>query len=224
MDNSTLSLALTGLVPAVYEPEAASPRHSRATIMAELTAVLRDCDASITNIESAIVGSGISTEEIAAAFGATRELILAMAFQLSESTCASLAIGSTKQDLKQRLLEFGQCVSEMYASSHWRALYRIAVTESIRHTGLAHDFHEAGPGRLTQRLADFLRVAQAEGTLGSADPHLLASHFLSPLRAVLDVADTFSCNLATSPVACSAYVRNAVDLFCRGISAGRQSC
>jgi hypothetical protein len=209
---------------AMNSETATSPEHSRATIMAKLATVLRDCDASTTNIESAIATAGVSVQEISARFGGTRELILALASELSDSMSALLTTDSTKPGLRQRLLEFGQCVTDIYVTSHWGALYRIAVTESIRHTGLGRDFHEVGPGRLTQRLADFLRIAQAEGALGSADPHLLASHFLSPLRAILDVAATFSHDLATSPVACRAHVRNVVDLFCRGINRGKQLC
>lgn len=212
------------MIPTMSSDLAASPEHSRATIMAELATVLRDCDASTTNIESAIARTGIPVHEIIAKFGGTRELILAMASQLSDSMSAPLAAGSTKLGLRQRLLEFGQCVTDIYATSHWRALYRIAVTESIRHTGLGRDFHEVGPGRLTQRLVHFLQIAQAEGALGCADPHLLASHFLSPLRAIPEVAATFSHDLATSPVAGGAYVRNVVDLFCRGINGGKQLC
>ena len=209
----------------VMNPElAAGPQDSRATIMAELATVLRDADASATNIESAIARTSIPEQEISARFGSKRELLLAMVSQLSDSMSAPLAIGSTKRDLRQRLLEFGQGVTDIYASSHLRALYRIAITESIRHTGLGRDFYEVGPGRLEQRLADVLRVAQAEGELRCADPQLAASHFLSLLRANLDVADTFSHEQRTRPVADGAYVRNAVDLFCRGIGGGRQQC
>lgn len=220
------ALALASAIPAVCDAEADEPgsEHSRATIMSELARVLRESDSSVTSIESAIARAGISLQVICARFGGTRELILVMVSQLSESMSASLTIASTKPDLRQRLLEFGWCVTDVYTTSHWRALYRIAVTESIRRTGLARDFHEAGLGRLTKRLADFLRIAQAEGTLGSADPHLLASHFLSPLRALLDGAATFSHDPAASLFACSAHVRNVVELFCRGINGGRQLC
>jgi hypothetical protein len=197
---------------------AASPRDSRATIMAELARVLHDADAGTTNIESAIARTNISPQEISATFGGKRELLLAMVSHLSDSMSAPLADSSTNHDLRQQLLEFGQSVADVYANSHLRGLYRIAITDSIRHTGLARDFHEAGPGRLTRRLADFLQTAQAEGALRCADPQLLASHFLSLLRANLSVADTFPHDLAARPVADDAYVRNAVDLFFRGIN------
>jgi hypothetical protein len=193
-------------------------------IVAELATVLRNADTSTTNIESAIARTNFSVQLICAIFGGKRELVLEMASQLSDSMCASLITGSTKPDLRQRLLEFGHRVIDVLATTHWRSLYRIAMTESIRHTGLARDFHEVGPGRLTQRLADFLRIAQGKRALGSGDPRLLASHFLALLRANLDATETFSQELAVSPVARDAYVRNVVELFCRGINGGKLLC
>lgn len=200
------------------------PSRSRATILAELAAVLRDADASITHIESAIARTSISPQEISARFGGTRELILAMASQLADSMCAPLTPRAQKLDLRKRLLEFGERVTDILATWHSRGLYRIAVTESIRHTGLARDFHEAGPGRLTQRLAEFLRSAQAQGVLRSADPHLLASHLLSSLRANPDVADSLLHNAPTRRRAGIAHVRNVIDLFLHGIGGGRPPC
>lgn len=196
----------------------ATSQRSRATIMAELATVLRDSDTRTTSIESAIAQAGVSIPEISAQFGSTRELLLAMVSQLSDTMSASLTAAPAGMDLEQRLLEFGQCVTDIYASSHLHTLYRIAVTESIRHTGLGRDFYEAGPGRLTQRLADFLQLAQVEGALRCADAHLLASHFLSLLRANLDIADSVPHERAARPVADEAYVRDAVELFCRGIN------
>ena len=96
-----------------------------------------------------------------------------------------------------------------------------AITESIRHTGLGKDFYDVGPGRVTQRLADFLRSAQDHGALGAGDPHLLASHLLAALRANLDIADTFL--PATHPIA-NAHVQRVVDLFMDGIDGGTQPC
>lgn len=198
---------------------AANHEHSRATIMAELAAVLRNSNGNTSNIESAIAQTDVSAQEISTSFGGNRELILAMVSELSDSMSAPLAGGSSKRDVRQCLLDFGQRVTDIYATSHLRSLYRIAITESIRHTGLGRDFYEIGPGRLTQHLAKFLETAQAEGALGcAAPPQLLASHFLSSLRTNLDVADTLSHGLA--PVADRAYVRNVVDLFFHGIDGG----
>jgi AefR-like transcriptional repressor, C-terminal domain len=202
----------------------AAPVHSRATIIANLASALRDADASITNIECVIAKRDISSEEISAEFGGTRQLLIAMISQLSSDMSVPLIEGSADVHWRKRLIDFGERVTEIYATSHLRALYRIAITESIRHTGLGRDFYEAGPGRLTQHLADVLQVAHTEGALRGRDSHLLASHFLALLRTHLDEADTFSSEPATTASTRAAYVRNAVDLFCHGIHAGRQSC
>jgi hypothetical protein len=203
---------------------AAGGARSHAAIMSELAAVLRRADESTTSIESAIAQTNVSMQEIHANFGGARELILAMVAELSDSMSAPLSMDSKEADLRERLLEFGQRVTDVYATSHLRGLYRIAITESIRHTGLGRDFYDAGLGRLTQRLAKFLRIAQAQGAFRCADADLLASHLLALLRATLDVADEFPHELASSSIVRQEYVRNAIDLFRRGILAGRQSC
>lgn len=198
--------------------------HSRAAILSEVAAVLRRADEGATSIESAIAQTDVSMHEITTSFGGSRELMLAMVAQLSDSMSAPLARDAQEAGVTERLIEFGQRVIDVYATSHLRSLYRIAITESIRHTGLGRDFYDTGLGRLAQRLADFLQIAQAEGALREADPHLLASHLLALLRANLDIADDFPYELASSPSARQEYVRNAVDVFCRGIHAGRHLC
>lgn len=198
-------------------------RNCCATMIEKVATEMLDSDAHITNIESVIAKSGLSLREVSITFGGTRELFLAMTSELTDRMSAPLAVISMSADLRERLLEFGEHVLELCATSHWRALYRIAVTESIRQTGLAHDFQELGPGRLTQRLAGFLRRAQEEGALASADPHLLASHFLSPLLANLD-SESSTPGPAISRAARRRYVRSLVDLFCGGVNGGRQPC
>lgn len=210
-------------IPLMNSRRSGECRNCGATLIAKLAAEMRASEAHITSIESVIAKSGVSLWEVSLEFGGTRELILAMTSELTDRMSAPLAVTSMSADLRERLLDFGEQVLGLCATSHWRALYRIAVTESIRHTGLARDFHEVGPGRLTQRLAGFLRMAQKEGALASADPHFLASYFLSPLLPSLD-SESSTPGLAISGVARSRYVRSLVDLFCRGVNGGRQPC
>lgn len=178
--------------------------------MEEVAHALLD-PAAGTNIESAILKSNISMQEIVDTFGSKQQLLIAMVAQLSDAMSATLTANSTQPELRERLLEFGQCVARTYASSHLRNLYRIAITESIRHTGLGRDFYDAGPGRLTQRLAESIKAAQARGELRRADPQLLASHFLSLLRANVDMAAFFPGDLGAD-------VSAVVDVFCDGVN------
>jgi AcrR family transcriptional regulator len=205
-----------------------SPAHSerhvtRDSIMAELAAVLRNADASTTSIESAIAKSDVSADEVAAHFDSRRELVLAMVSQLTDELSAPLRESASRSNMRTRLIDFGERVAEGYATSHLRALYRIAITESIRHTGLGRDFYEIGPGRLLEHVASFLKMGQNEGVVRSGAPHLLASHLLALLRTHLDDPDACPNELAVASNRAS-YARDAVDLFCRGIHAGKQPC
>lgn len=195
---------------------------SRDSIMTQLATALRNSAGTATNIESAIASTKISAQDIATSFGGNRQLLLAMVRELSDSMCAPLDDDASRLGLKERLFAFGQRVTDTYATSHLRSLYRIAITESIRHTGLGRDFYDAGPGYLTQRLASFLQTAQAEGAIRLLEPHLLAGQLLASLRVHLDIADTFS--HASRPVADPASVHSVVDLFVDGISGGKQRC
>jgi hypothetical protein len=113
----------------------AAPEHSRARIIANLASALRDADASTTNIECVIAKRDIPSEEISAEFGGTRQLLIAMIAQLSNEMSAPLTEGSADVHWRQRLIDFGERVTEIYATSHLRALYRIAITESSRAAG-----------------------------------------------------------------------------------------
>jgi len=82
--------------------------------------------------------------------------------------CPSPHIGSSKPDLRrQRLLEFGQCVTDIYATRTCAA-----CTDRRHRIDPAHrsgrDFYE--PDRAPDAtLAEFLQTAQAEGELRGAD-------------------------------------------------------
>lgn len=190
--------------------------------MAKLAAAMSSPDANVSNIESVIAKVKLSLRDVSQMFGGTRELVLAMTSELTDRMCAPLAGIPTGADLGERLCEFGDQVLELCAISHWRSLYRIAVTESIRQTGLAGDFHELGPGRLAKRLAGFLRAAQEEGALACGDPHLLASHLLSPLLGGLGTSEEVAPWFAMSAIARRAYVRSLVNVFCHGITGARE--
>ena len=201
---------------------AATPRLSRASIMAKLVTVMSAAGMEFTNIEAALGRAGFSQRDITEQFGSNRELLLAMVMQLSDSMAAPLNSVSSKTNWRLCLLEFGERVSKTYSNSHLRTLYRIAITESIRHTGLERDFYEAGPGRLTQRLASFIASAQVEGAIRGDSPQMMASHFLSLLRVDLDGADAAPPHSGTP--ASADHVRSVVNVFSGGIGGGARAC
>ena len=122
-----------------------------------------------------------------------------------------------KEEFLPRLLQFGQGLAEAYSFSHLRGLYRIAITESIRHSGLGRKFYELGPNVLTQRLASFLEEAQQAGAIGPVDSRLAAEHFLSLVRVGLDLIDRSSNSSATKEAHPRMVAEQAITLFHDGI-------
>jgi len=116
------------------------------------------------------------------------------------------------------LIAFGNGLADAYASSHLVALYRIALTEATRHTGIGRDFFDRGPGRLTTCLARYLEDVKGRGKpLRLVDAKLAADNFLSLLRDNLELFDGTPDPRISSPDGHVSAVVEAVDLFCHGV-------
>ena len=188
---------------------------SRSEIIAAVAESLRQMTEIPTNIQIVLSRTDISEQEVIKEFGSMDGLILALVSQLMDAL--SLPLQGPAQDEKefrQRLLQFGQSLAEAYSFSALSRLTRIAITESIRHTGLGGQFYEAGPHLLTQRLASFLEGGQQAGAIAPVDSQLAADHFLSLVRADLDLIDSSSHG---SPTRARMAAEQAVSLFHGGI-------
>ncbi|MGH8177515.1 MAG: TetR/AcrR family transcriptional regulator C-terminal domain-containing protein [Steroidobacter sp.] len=128
----------------------------------------------------------------------------------------------TETSFETQLLEFANRVADAYSFSHLRGLYRIALTDAVRHTGTGRIFYQRGPGLLTAELARFIHGAQRAGVIRNADSRQLASHFMALLRAGLDLADTFPSDMSNRPPRKKGDVSRAMNLFYAGIRAGER--
>ena len=166
---------------------------SRLEIMAAVAESLRQMAETATNIQSVVNRTDISAQDVIGEFGSMHGLTLALVSQLTDALSRPLQeLPQGKEEFTDCLLRFGQGLAEAYCSSHVRALYRIAITESMRNSALAPDFFEAGPNLLTQRLASFLEGAHQAGAIRLGDSRLAADYFLSLMRAGLDLIDSSS--------------------------------
>lgn len=199
-------------------------KHTRASILAEVVQAMRTGDGLATDIESVIARTTLSVGQVEDEFDGLHDLILAMVGQLSALMCSPLEHPPTRLNFRQNLLAFGESVANVYSYSHLPMLYRIALTEAIRRTGLGPDFYRIGPGQVADRLADYLGQAKAAGAFASsADTRPLASHFMALLRAQLDLSDTFPNDRTNKLDRGDPAVAEAVEMFCNGIKTGK-SC
>jgi hypothetical protein len=120
--------------------------------------------------------------------------------------------------VRDELTEFGNLLASIYSVSHLTALYRIALTEAIRHSGIGREFFERGPGKLTLCLAQYLEYAVRRfNQLRIDNPKRVAENFLSLLSDNLDLSDAMTATRTSSAKDRCDAVSEAVELFYHGI-------
>ena len=205
----------------MVQPSVAENR--RHTILSEVADALRAADSGVRSIEAVIATTDLGAQEIADAFGNTHGLVIALAEMLAASMLEPLEGSTTAASFRPKLIAFGHRVTNVYSAAQLKRLYRIALTEVIRNTGIGRDFYKHGPGLLTAELARFFEAARAAGIVLEEDSHALASHLLALLRASFDLSDTFPSDGSKDSSHDQGDVSQIVDLFCAGIHTGAQN-
>lgn len=196
---------------------------TRKDIIGKVADVLREERATATNIESAVDKAGLDQDEVNAMFGSMHGLILEMVSDLSEAIVQPLEDHATDRTVRDVLIEFGNRLANAYSVSHLIALYRIALTEATRHSGIGREFFERGPGMLTMCLARFLEYsARRFNQLRINNPKRVADNFLSLLRDDLELCDAMTATRTSSAKDRNDAVVEAVELFYHGIVIGGQ--
>jgi len=196
----------------------ASTTYVNQHIISAVANVLREERTTVTNIESAVDKAGIDRNEVRARFGSMHGLILEMVSELSDSLIEPLEYNGEDRQVHDVLIEFANRLADTYSASHLIALYRIALTEAIRHSGIGRDFFERGPGKLTVCLAQYLESsARRSNQLPIDNPKRVAENFLSLLRDNLELFDALNGTRTSSAKDHSDAVTDAIELFCHGI-------
>ena len=194
----------------------------RYTILSEVADALHAADSGVRSIEAVIATTDLSVQEIADAFGNNRALVIALAEMLAASMLEPLAGSTTTASFRPKLIAFGDRITNEYTASQLKNLYRIALTEVVRNTGIGPDLYKHGPGLLTDELARFFDAARTAGIVLEEDSHYLASHLLALFRASFDLSDTFPSDGSKALSHAQGDVPQIVDLFCAGIHTGAQ--
>ena len=192
----------------------------RSLILGEVASALQAADRRVTDIESMIAAAGVSPQSITDEFGGTNGVVVALVDRLSASMLEPLGRCTSEAAFRDGLLAFAVRVTDEGAALQLRTLYRIAVTEAIRNTGLGRDFYRHGPGFLVSELAAFIDDAHEHGIVDSESSLSLAGHFMAILRPHLDLSDMFSSDGFNAIEPADRNLARDVALFCEGIRIG----
>jgi len=199
--------------------------YAKKDIMSAVADVLRDERATVTNIESAVDKAKIDREEVSAQFGSMHGLILEMVSDLSGALTQPLEDQATDRAVRDVLIDFGNRLANAYSVSHLIALYRIALTEATRHSGIGREFFQRGPGKLTMCLAQYLECsARRFNQIRIDNPKRVAETFLSLLSDNVELFDAMTSTRSSAAKDRGDAVIEAVELFCHGIVTEGQSC
>ena len=192
----------------------------RNAILIEVANALRAAGSDITNIQTVIAATTVSPQEIVDEFGDLGRFMIALVEALATSMLEPLDDCSTEASFQQKLLAFGNRVTGEHVAPQLKCLYRIALTEVIRNTGVGMSFYKHGLGLVTTELARFFRCSQAAGIVLEEDSRHLASHFMALLRANLDLPGALPPAASRAAARGPKDVSRIIDLFCAGIQSG----
>ncbi len=101
------------------------------------------------------------------------------------------------------------------------AFFSLIVSEAQRNPMAGHTFYESGPRRGTQRVADYLEQARADGRIVADDCFTAAEEFLSLVHGGLHFKRILNIIPQPSPAEIRAQARRAAETFARAYAPGR---
>lgn len=190
----------------------------REALLQAAAAVFFEQGYAAASIDAIIERAGGSKRNIYNAFGSKEGLFAAIVEQSADQLLSTLDVGQIEgHDLEEILTTFGKRLLDRYMSPDLMGLYRIAVCEAQRFPNLMKVFHEQGPGRGTQRLAEVLEAAKARGEIQTQDCLQVSRHFVGMIRDNL-----LQALVGIRPEPQEA-VTSAVELFLNGVRVRRET-
>lgn len=118
--------------------------------------------------------------------------------------------------IRDVLLHIGRSFFALVSSEAAMNLHRMVLTDTRNPGRLGRMFWEAGPARITEGFAGFLRRAVDAGQLDIPDIDLAASHFLCLLKGAVNVRMLFGpCDASLESEADESYIHGVIDFFLR---------
>ncbi len=133
---------------------------------------------SDTTMQAIAARAGASKETLYRHFGSKEELFAELVADRAKLFLENIdAKFEQPGSVGEVLGEFGFKMLDMMMAPDAISLCRTVIAESPRNPGLGEFFFAAGPGRVHQRLAEFLLAAHDRGELICNDPHQAAALF-----------------------------------------------
>lgn len=186
----------------------------REAIIAAATRAFFESGFAGASIEQIAADSGVSKVTVYNHFGDKRGLFTAAI----ETACSQLRthfmIGETvRGTLRMRLLAIGEALVAFLSRPEMVQFERRIAAETVHEPEIGATFLAAGPHRMKEALAEFLRGMGVAGELEIEDYDLAAEQFASMCKGMGDVERRFG--RLGNPARDRARIEGAVEVFCR---------
>lgn len=167
-----------------------------------------------TSIEQVAANAGVSKVTVYNHFGDKRALFTAAI----ETVCGQirnhfLIDEDVRGTLRSRLLMIGEAMVAFLARPEMVQFERRIAAETVAEPEIGVTFLAAGPHRMKEALAAFLRAMSDAGELVIEDHYLAAEQFVSMCKGMGDLERRFG--HASDPALDRARIEGAVEVFCR---------
>lgn len=172
-----------------------------------------------TNLDDIISRAGGSRRTIYTQFGGKEGLFKALVKQITDQALTPMRQAPDLEgDFRQSLRDHADTVLAALFMPPVMDLYRLALADGIRFPDLAEVYYSAGPGRASQNLTEFFKMAQASGEISCKDCELAASQFIGMMRDNIHLQVLLRLRPAPDQEEMSAMLENALDIFLYGIT------
>jgi AcrR family transcriptional regulator len=173
-----------------------------------------------TSMDAIAREAGVSKATLYAHVKSKEELFAAITATCAEQLLATHTPFDHETDIHAALSRFGRDHVALLLSPEGAAMYRIVIAEAPRFPELGRAFYENGPAIKLNALAQYLRQADAAGTLEVDDASRAAAEFVGMLGGTVHLRAMLGHDEDISAAEREALVEHAVDTFLRAYRRG----
>lgn len=167
-----------------------------------------------SSVEQISADAGVSKVTLYSRFGDKRGLFAAAVAHECERMRGHFSIDETgRGSLRDRLLIIGEAMVAFLSRPEMVQFERRIAAETVDEPELGAAFLAAGPHRMKEAFANFLRALALSGELEVKDPELAAEQFSSMCKGMGDLERRFG--HPSDPHRNRSRIEGAVEVFCR---------
>ena len=186
----------------------------RAAIVAAASRAFFEHGYAASSIEQIAADAGVSKVTIYNRFGDKRSLLSAAVELECEKMRDNFVVPAMpKGSLRERLTAIGESMSAFLSRPEMVQFERRIAAETEHDPAVGEAFLEAGPHRMKQAFAAFLKAMDAAGEIRVTDTELAAEQFVSMCKGMGDLERRFGA--PHDPARDRDRVLGAVEVFCR---------